>query len=83
MAYDNIYSVGYRRWDSDDNDDLHAEPEVDVRDASLDEMYFDTYDGNLHITVETPDGYIGLDIPVLPVKSWGKFVDSLPTWSTE
>lgn len=80
MAYDNKNGVKYSRWDSD-GDEYGDEPDVQETDAVLEELYFSPHSGKIEITVMTEsDGFIAIDIPVLPVKSWRKFVESLPMW---
>jgi hypothetical protein len=81
MAYDGHTGVKYRRYADDHNDG--DEPLVDTGSATLDELYFSSYSGELEITVETPEGYIGLNIPVKPDGDWNEFVESLPKWTNE
>lgn len=75
VNYDNISGIGYRRYVDDDATDG---PTTEQSDAKIDEFYFDY--GRLHLKLKTDDGYISIDIPVLPVDKWDDFVDSLPTW---
>lgn len=83
MAYDNQRGVSYSRWTPDIDEENHDEPETDQSDAVLDELYFESYSGDLNVTVETDDGYLSLKIPVTARIDWDKFVNSLPQWDDE
>ena len=80
MAYDGHNGVKYSRWEPDISEETYEEPKVDTTDATLDELYFESYSGELNVTVETPDGYVSIQIPVKADRDWNEFVGSLPTW---
>lgn len=75
VNYDSISGVTYRRYLEDDDPDNAT---TDQDDAEIDEFYFDY--GKLHLTLKTDDGYLSIDIPILPMDKWDGFVNSLPTW---
>jgi hypothetical protein len=80
MAYSDKNGVGYRRYA--DDYEPGDEPVVDETDARLEELYFDSRVGKLTLTVDTQsDGYVDIQIPILPVKAWDNFVSALPTWN--
>ena len=70
--------VRYSRWDA--NDETPEEPVYEEQNGKIEEMYFDSRTGNIHINVIADDEHIFLDIPVLPNGQWNGFVDSLPKW---
>lgn len=78
VNYDSISGVTYRRYNDDDSPD---EPTTGQEDAKVEELYFDT--GKLHLTLETADGFLSIQIPVLATNTWDGFVDTLPTWGDE
>lgn len=71
--YNRVKGVGYGRWVGDE-----TEPQVEQNGAELEELYF--ADGQLHLTLETEDGFLDIEIPVLARTDWDDFVESLPTW---
>lgn len=71
--YDNVYGVGYTRFVGESD-----EPEVETREARVEEMYVSR--GDLDLSLETPDGHIRVSIPIKPRKDWDDLVGSLPTW---
>lgn len=71
--YERIHGVGYRRFEGEE-----SEPTTEQRDAKVEEMYYDSYSGELDVRVETDDGFICITIPVLHTGKWDEFVESLP-----
>lgn len=71
--YERVSGVGYRRF-TDDED----EPVTEQNDAKIEEMYFEQTSGDLDIRVQTEDGFITINVPVLHSKKWTEFVNSLP-----
>lgn len=73
--YDDVRGVEYARYDEDSTPD---DPAARDGEAKIDEMYFGF--GHLHVSVNTSEGLISLNIPILPMGKWDEFVDSLPVW---
>jgi len=83
MAYNGHTGVKYKRYKEHDGEDLDPECVVDDSGAVLNELYFESYSGNLCVTVDTGDEYVSVEIPVKADKKWNEFADSLPRWDTE
>ena len=80
MAYDGHNGVMYRRYDEfPEDEDMEPVMAIDAM-GTLDELYYESYSGNLCVTAQIEDEYVSLEIPVKADKDWNEFVESLPKW---
>ena len=72
----NINGIRVSEWFEDDED----EPSVEFENAELEECYYDSWSGKLHVSVIAEDRGVYIDIPVVASNDWNEFVDALPRW---
>lgn len=81
MAYGEHNGVLFSEWKTNDGGEIDKEePDYEDDNATVEEIYYSEYSGNLMITVYTDDKFISIDVPVIADSDWNEFVDSLPRW---